>query len=304
MKKRFFILFIIGCIAFPVMGGGQQESSINEDIDKTFVYSSELGDIELPKNPQRVVVLNAFVAGSIFKLYGDVVGHEKWTSVNPLFAEYMENSLQVDPESVEQVMSLNPDLIITTGTNKKIEELSSIAPTVQFSYGKLSYLDTIVEVGKVFGKEDEAKSWVKNFKNKVRAVGEQIKAKYGEDVTISVIEAFGDSIYLYGDNWGRGTQLVYQEMGLQMPESVKEVALKEGYYAISTEVIPKYSADLMILSKFEGSNTSFLDTETWKNIEAVKNSQVLEIPAESFYMTDPITLENQLKVIRNFFLNE
>ena len=29
-------------------------------------------------------------------------------------------------------------------------------------------------------------------------------------------------LYVYGDNWGRGTEILYQEMKLNMPEKVKE----------------------------------------------------------------------------------
>jgi len=101
---------------------------------------------------------------------------------------------------------------------------------------------------------------------------------------------------------GRGTQILYQEMGLQMTDAVQEVALTDGYYAISAEVVPDYAADLMIFTYFIGSNLSFETTETWTNIEAVKNNLVLKIEAESFYMTGPISLGYQLDTIEAYYL--
>lgn len=301
MKKISISLLALTCLALSLTAGGKKELR-SKEADQTRIYASEQGDIKVPAHPKRVVVLNAFVAGSVFKFYGPVVGHEKWTAVNPLFADYLKDSTEVDPENVEQVMALNPDLIITTGTNKHIKELSQIAPTIPMTYGKFNYLETVEEAAKIFGKEAEAEKWKKNFAEKVEAAGEEIKKKYGKDVSVSVMEAFGDNIYLYGDNWGRGTQLVYQQMGLKMPQAVKDVAMKDGYYAISAEVVPKYSADLMIFSKFKGADTSFLKTKTYQNIPAVKKNRVLVVDAESFYMTDPITMENQLKIIKDFFL--
>ena len=53
-----------------------------------------------------------------------------------------------------------------------------------------------------------------------------------------------------------------------MPEKVKEMALKDGYYALSTEVIPDYAGDYVILSKYAEADTSFQETETYKNIPA------------------------------------
>ena len=268
----------------------------------TIVYASERGDIEVPADPERIVILDSSAAGSILMFDGSVVGHEQWTGSNPLFAEYLNESTEVSVDNLEQIMALSPDLIITSSSDKNFEELLKIAPTVGFTYGRLNYLDTIVEYGKLVNKESEALKWVEDFKGETARVGKSMKEIYGDDVSISVIEAYGEEMYLYGDNWGRGTQIVYQEMGLVMTEAVKEVALTDGYYSISAEVIPEYAADLMILSYFEGANTAFMETETWQNIEAVEKGQVLKAEAEKFYMTGPITLDYQLDEIEAFFV--
>ncbi len=283
---------------------GQNEDQIqNEDQtqSETFTYQSEHGDIELPTDPERIVVLDASAAGAVLLFDGSVVGHEQWTGHNALFQDRLKNSTEVATDNLEQILALNPDLIVTSPSNENFEELSQIAPTVSFTYGRLNYLDTIIEYGKMLNKEEKAKQWVERYQAKAKIAGEAIKSKYGEDVSISVIEAYGDEMYLYGDNWGRGTQVVYQEMGLRMTDPVKKVALTDGYYSISAEVVQDYQADLMILSQFEGSNTAFMETETWNNIKAVKNNQVLMVEGESFYMTGPITLEYQLETIESFF---
>ncbi len=280
-----------------------EESSVEEKEEATtIIYAAESGDIEVPADPQRIVVLDSSAAGAILMFDGDVVGHEVWTGGNPLFADYLKDSTEVAVDNMEQVMALNPDLIITGSNNENIKELSEIAPTVSFTYGKNTYLDAIIEYGKLVNKEAVAREWVVQFQEKAQKAGASFKEKYGEDVSISVMEGYGDEIYLYGDNWGRGTQIVYQEMGLVMPEAVKEVALTDGYYSISAEVIPKYQADLMVFAYFNGSNLAFMETETWKNLDAVKNERVLKAQAESFYMTGPITLEYQLQELENFFL--
>ena len=311
MKKYLAIIIavfmLVGCtpsqtVDKPVNEGPMEATSDQDLMAKTFMYASEKGDIELPTDPQRIVILDSSAAGAILLFDGSVVGHEYWTGTNPLFADHLKNSTEVSVDNLEQIMALSPDLIVASSYNENLEELSAIAPTVAFTYGKLNYTDTIIEYGKLVNKEEEAKKWVEDFKAKSLAVGEKIKAEYGEDVSISVIEAYGEEMYLYGDNWGRGTQIVYQEMGLVMPKPVKEVALSEGYYSISAEVVPEYQADLMIFAYFKGSNMAFTETQTWKNIEAVKNNHVLKVEAEKFYMTGPITLEYQLDQIEEFFV--
>lgn len=285
-----------------------QSSNENSDNqtnqDKMRVYESENGNIEIPVSPQRIVVLDSFAIGSILKFGGNVVGYEKWAATNPHYTPFLENATLVNAENLEQILALDPDLIITSSTDKNYKELSEIAPTLSFTYGRLSYLESITEYASLIGKTSEAQAWVNDFQQRAKEAGIAIKEKYGENVTVSVMEAFGDSMYLYGDNWGRGTQILYQEMGLKMTEAVKSVALKDGYYAISPEVIPEYTADLMVLCYFEGSNMAFLETDTWKNIPAVKNKTVLVKEAESFYHTDSLTLDYQLKEIKAFFLKD
>jgi iron complex transport system substrate-binding protein len=48
---------------------------------------------------------------------------------------------------------------------------------------------------------------------------------------------------------------------------------------------------------------SFQDTETYKNIPAVKNGRVLEMTGEGSSFSDPYTLEMQLELFEDFFLN-
>ncbi|MGV2644906.1 ABC transporter substrate-binding protein, partial [Clostridium perfringens] len=115
-----------------------------------------------------------------------------------------------------------------------------------------------------------AQAWIDDFKQRAQKAGDEIRAKIGEAATVSVIESFDKQLYVYGDNWGRGTEILYQEMKLKMPEKVKEMALKDGYYAISAEVLPEYAGDYVILSKFADAEASFQPTETDKQIPAVR----------------------------------
>lgn len=121
---------------------------------------------------------------------------------------------------------LEPDLIIgLSHTMKNIEKLKKIAPTVSYTWGKLDYLTQHLEMGKLLNKEKEAQDWIDDFKNRAAAAGEDIRAKIGEDATVSVIESGDNGLYVFGDNWSRGTEIMYQEMNLKMPERVKEMTL-------------------------------------------------------------------------------
>lgn len=269
---------------------------------KTITYQSENGAIEVPANPKRIVVLYGTLSGHVMALGGNIVGIEKWSLDNPNYKKYLTNTVEVSDENVEKIVELNPDLIIAGSTNKNLDKLVKIAPTVSFTYGKLDYLTQYIEVGKLMNKEKQAQEWVDNFKAKAKKAGEEIKAKIGAEATVSVVEGDTKQLYVFGNNWGRGTEILYKEMGLKMPKKVEENALKPGYYAISSEVLPEYAGDYMVFSKNSEGDNSFQKTDTYKNIPAVKNNRILEVEAKGFYFNDPISLDYQLDTFTKYFL--
>jgi len=267
----------------------------------TITYESENGPIKVPADPQRVVVLSSF-AGNVMSLGVNLVGVDSWSKMNPRFDDKLKDAEEVSDESLEKIIELDPDLIIGLSNINNVDKLNEIAPTVTFTYGEVDYLTQHIEIGKLLNKEKEAQAWVDDFKKRAQTAGEDIKEKIGADATVSVIENYDKQLYVYGDNWGRGTEILYQEMHLAMPDKVKETALKEGYYALSLEVLPEYAGDYVILSKFNGSDNAFQETDTYKNIPAVKNNRVFEVNGNEFYFNDPLTLDFQLDFFTQSFL--
>ncbi|UHA75586.1 iron-hydroxamate ABC transporter substrate-binding protein [Paenibacillus sp. 481] len=299
MKKVYIpFLFIMLLIMSACNSTPAKESQAT-----TITYQSENGPVVVPADPKRVVVLSSF-AGNVMSLNVNLVGVDTWTMKNPRFKDKLTNVAEVSDENIEKIIELNPDLIIGLSNVKNVEKLKAIAPTVTYTYGKVDYLTQHVEIGKLLNKEKEAQAWVDDFKQRAQKAGTDIKAKIGEDATVSVIENFDKQLYVYGDNWGRGTEILYQEMKLKMPEKVKEMALKDGYYALSLEVLPQYAGDYIIFSKNKEATVAFQETNTYKNIPAVKNNKVFEANMMEFYFNDPLTLELQLDFFIKSFLGK
>ncbi len=300
MKK--LLPFLLALVLILSACGGPNPKKGETGQAETITYQSENGPVEVPANPQRVIVLSTF-AGNVQSLGVNIVGVDSWSKINPRFDE-LKNVEVVTDENLEKIIELNPDLIIGLSNTKNVDKLKQIAPTVTFTYGKVDYLEQHLEIGKLLNKEEEAKKWIEEFKRKATQAGEQIKAKIGEDATVSVIENYDKQLYVFGNDWGRGTEVLYQAMKLNMPEKVKKMALKQGYYAISPEVLPDFAGDYVIFSKNADGDTSFQETETYRNIPAVKNNRVFEVNAKEFYFNDPDTLEYQLDFLEKAFLNQ
>lgn len=279
------------------------KASETKDEPTTITYESETGPVEVPADPKRVVVLATY-AGNVAALDVNLVGVDSWSKSNPGYDSYLADVEEVSEENLEKIIELDPDLIIGSSTTQNLDKIKEIAPTVTFTYGKVDYLTQHLEIGKLLNKEKEAQAWIDDFKERSAVAGKEIKAKIGEDATVSVIENFDKQLYVFGDNWGRGTEVIYQAMGLNMPEKVKEMALEAGYYALSLEVLPEYAGDYVIFSKVADQDNSFQETDVFKNIPAVQNGQLFEANAEEFYFNDPISLDFQLEFFKDSFLKQ
>jgi len=304
MKKWLLPMFMIVVLVLAACGNKEEkadEGSKDKASAETITYQSESGPIEVPANPKRVVVLSSFV-GDLLKLGVNVVGIDSWSKDNPNFQDEIKDAVVVENTDIEKIIELDPDLIIGLNGIENADKLAEIAPTVLFTYGKVDYLQQFIEIGKVVNKEKEATDWVKDFKERAAETGTKIKEKIGEDATVTVAEMFNKQMYVYGDNWGRGTEILYQEMGLKMPEKVKQDALKPGYFAISTEVLNEYAGDYVIFSTFKGEDSAIKNAAWFKDLEAVKNGHLFEVNGNEFYFNDPITLDYQLDFFEKKFL--
>lgn len=293
-----FLLFASACnnqtTNSEKMADGQKE---------TITYESEDGPVEVPANPQRVVVLSSFV-GNVMKLGITPVGVDTWSMKNPRWKGKLKETSEVSEENLEKIIELNPDLIIGLSTTKNVDKLKKIAPTVTFTYGKIDYLQQHIEIGKLLNKEKEATAWVKEFKEQAGKAGQKIQAKIGKDATVTVVENFNKQLYVFGTNFGRGTEILYQGMGLNMPKKVEESATKSGYYAISPEVLPEFAGDYLIISKYDDTVNAYMESNSYKNIPAVKNGRAFVVNAREFYFNDPLTLDYQLRVFQEKFLDQ
>ncbi|HLR03114.1 MAG TPA: iron-hydroxamate ABC transporter substrate-binding protein [Virgibacillus sp.] len=310
MKKKVTLILLLSMLFINACSNGSENEANNKTNqnnqhggdEETITYESENGPVEVPADPQRVVVLSSY-AGDLINLDVPIVGADSWSMDNPNFEEALKDAEEVSDESIEKILELEPDLIIGLSNIKNYDKLNEIAPTVTFTYGKADYLQQHIEIGKLVNKEDEATEWAEDFEQRAASVGDKIRDKIGEDTTVSVLEGYDKQFYVYGDNWGRGTEILYQAMGLKMPDKVEEMTEEEGYYALSHEAIPEYAGDYLILSEEEKTD-NLKESNVFKDIPAVKDDQVLQVDMDRFYFNDATTLDYQLDVFEDYFLDQ
>jgi iron complex transport system substrate-binding protein len=278
MKKGLFFTILLVCLLLAACSSGETKTKTDSNSSKeessTFTYESEQGPVEVPKEPKRIVALTN--GPNVISLEGKLVGIDEWTEMNPLFTDKLKDVEVVSDDQLEKIIELDPDLIIAGSQTKNLDKMKEIAPTVAFTWGKLNYIDQQIEIRK----------------------------KIGDDATVSVIETGQKELYVFGNNYARGSEILYQAMKLNMPDAVKDNALETGIHVISPEAVGDFTGDYLVLSKNPDVDNSFMDTDTWKNIPAVKNGHVIEINSKESTYSDPVTLEYLLKTFEDGFLEK
>ncbi|WP_347551560.1 iron-hydroxamate ABC transporter substrate-binding protein [Pseudalkalibacillus hwajinpoensis] len=281
-------------------GSGEDEKS-NEMRTFTLPDGQEF---EIPSEPERIVATD-YVGYFLAMGITPVGAPDQFVLDNPYFTEDQIADIEDigTPPSVEKVTSLDPDLIVVTD-QEQYDLLSKIAPTVLMPFGTYDSLDEEVKaMGEIAGKEDAAEDWIKEFDEKAEAAKKELDGVIGEDETVGIYEVQTKDFYVFGDNFGRGGQVIYDALDLKAPEKIqKEVIEGDNWKKISLEVLPEFAADHMFYTEYAAEDNQDALKETkesalWQNLDAVKNGQLYEMNFDDMYYYDPIAVEGQLDLI-------
>lgn len=300
--KKLFIPLLVLILALAACGNNDSDDSKDSEAKKS--YKTDNGkSVDIPKNPKRIVVLGTTYAGGLKQLDANIQAVAKNVDDSSVLKDKFKNVKKIDPENVEAIAEEKPDLIITYNTDKNLKKLNKIAPTVAFDYMKHDYKEQHLELGKIIGKEDKAKEWIKNWENKTKDDGNEIKDQIGDDTTVSIIKDFDKKIYVLGKTYGHGSEVLYDSFGLKMPEKVEKATKENDLADISAEQIPEMSGDYVVTPVAKGSDLSFENKAVWKNTEAVRNGHTFKVDEGIYWLNDPYSLDYERKDLKKQLLN-
>lgn len=283
-----------------LQNSAQSNSGQTSENLQTKVVSTVNGEIKIPVNPKRIVAdqyLGSFIALNITPI-GTPGLHRK----NPYFAEALKEVEDIGDVngSLEKVIDLQPDLIVTgvTGDQNRYEQLSKIAPTVSVPYGELKNAhEELTYFGKLLGKEKEAQAWLAEYDRRIAAARESVGKAIPSDTTFSIFELTDKSTFVYGDNFGRGGQAVYQALGFKPPTHIAAQILEKQWAELSNELLPQYAGDYIILTSNDRTLEDIKADPIWASLDAVKNNRVYIWKEERSWYFDPIAVLSQTEEI-------
>ncbi|OBR63242.1 hypothetical protein A7K91_25160 [Paenibacillus oryzae] len=265
----------------------------------TRVIKTVKGDVEVPRNPERVVVL--YLLGDVLSLgivpvgvssvYEGAAFQDRLSDIQSL-GEWFE-------PSPEAVLALAPDLIIVP-SEETYDMLKDIAPTVYLPYFEMSTEERLSMLGEVLSREGESKALMENFLAKVEESKIKLKEAGILDKTVSIMEGGkGNMAVVDTINYGRGSQIIYEYLGMKGPEKLQhniETLEAANAQSISFEVLHEYAGDYIFRSSYDGM-VDLSDHTIWNNIPAVKEGRLIEISFGLSYYNDIYSLDKQLDFI-------
>ncbi|CDH91022.1 iron compound ABC transporter, iron compound-binding protein [Clostridium botulinum B str. Eklund 17B (NRP)] len=309
MKKLKSILLIGLTIATIgiVTGCSNNNDSKTSSKEETRIVQLVKGEIEIPKNPQRIVD----ISGSSEELV--LLGHTPIATANVDSYEtdkvpsYIEEKLgnakvvghsMMDTMDIEAILSAEPDLIIMAPRQEKIyDQLKEIAPVVMLEDKSNDWEAKFKDVANLFGQEEEAQKWLDNYYDKAKKLGDEIKSTNGEKTYLTVLASSGQ--FMVFTEGGIGTVLK-DDMALPQPDNMPA---QDGITLpiVSMEGLTEINADHIILIATESDKADLEKNTVWKEMRAFKEGNVTILDASPYFSQayNPIGRELLLQSIKD-----
>lgn len=258
--------------------------------DDTRIVSALNGDIEIPRNPQRI----ADVSGISDILY--IIGKKPVATADSdafdytIFPTYLEGILEgarivgypmSETVDIEGILETNPDLIIINPRqNRALSQLNMIAPTLVIEPDVNDWRSDMRMVADIFEAHDEVEEFIMQYDERAREIGEAIRLANGEDTTYFAFLAAGTDYFLFtGAAFG---DIMYNDMGLGIPDRLPEqddISLPVA----SLEGLTEINADFMIILASDEDRHTLESSSVWQNMEAVIQDNVIWLPQSPYF---------------------
>jgi len=237
--------------------------------------------VMVPKKIYKIVSLYPMATQLLFSLRsedkliatprGKVVNDVNFTKVFPDAKSLPEASDFREP-NIETILSLKPDLVITTYQTpiKKLEEAGIPVVLLNFESPQLM-LKSIQFLGNILGQYEEARQALLYFNEKLEYIKDKTSI-INKKATLyiagaNILTTFGGDFYQ--------TYLIDLAGGVSVSKD-----LKGGKVNVSAEQILLWNPDYIVLTSYCSDTVNdVLDNPKLKDLKAIKNRDVLRMPS-------------------------
>lgn len=318
MKKIALLLFTTLLVITLAACGSNNEKkdtgssdSKEEKAPEAVEIKQDLGDTEVPKNPEKVVVFDFGVLDSLDKLGVEVAGVAKAGAIPSYLEKYegdeYENIGSLKEPDFDKISEIKPDVIFISGRQSQVyDQLAEIAPTVYLGVDPANYMesfkDNMKTLGKIFDKQSEVEKELKNIDSAVAAVQDNAKEL---DKKALIILANDDKISAYGLNSRFG--LIHDVFGV--PAVDENIEASTHGMNVSFEYVREQNPDLLyVIDRSaaigeESAAKQIVENELVKATNAYKNDNITYLDPEFWYLSGGglVSVQEMIKEIEASF---
>ena len=307
MRKLLLGSIALVMIVLALAGCGKTTSS-SSATTKELTYNGQTYTV--PKDPQKIAVLSNSVLSMLYAVDGKAISRVSTTDPLPPEIEALPILGQTANINMEQLLGLNPDLVLgLENQHKKYESQlqSSKIPTVLINYdGIKDNVPLIKFLGALTNHEDKATTLANTYESNVNKVKDSVKAQ--QPARVAVLRATGKGVTAETD--AAITASMVKDLGMTNVVSThldKTTTDKTVPYSLETLAADDPDIIFVVTMGKEEEITKAMkqamtDNPAWANLKAVQNNRVVYLPSKLFLLNPGLqTPEAMARLVKEVY---
>lgn len=289
MKKLLLGSIALVMIVLALAGCGKSTSS-SSATTKELTFNGQTYTV--PKDPQKIAVLSNSILSMLYAVDGKAISRVSTTDKLPPEIEALPALGQTANINMEQLLGLNPDLVLgLENQHKKYEAQlqSSKIPAVLINYdGIKDNVPLLTFLGELTNHQDKAKTVIATYENNIAKVKDSVKSQ--QPARVAVLRATGKGVTAETD--AAITASMVKELGMTNVVSAhldKTTTDKTVPYSLETLAADNPDIIFVVTMGKEEEITKSMkkamtDNPAWANLKAVQNNRVIYLPSKLFLL--------------------
>ncbi|WP_339206720.1 ABC transporter substrate-binding protein [Paenibacillus sp. FSL K6-3182] len=203
----------------------------------------------------------------------------------------------------EAIAAARPDVIISYNMAEENKDLLPLAPVVELPFMTMNWREQFLIIADIVDKRQTAETWLAYYDQLIIRSNHRLDRQLGYRGTAVVWEIDSNKAYCCSSSHGRGSQILYDDLGFQPPSELLEQGFfARGYVESDIETIASYPADHIFITSLPSCQRDLIQMDRlfhsprWLALKAVQNKQVYLLnEPDMFCGYDPISTQAQLR---------
>ena len=289
MKKLLLGSIALVMIVLALAGCGKSTSS-SSATTKELTFNGQTYTV--PKDPQKIAVLSNSVLSMLYAVDGKAISRVNTTDSLPPEIEALPTLGQTANINMEQLLGLNPDLVLgLENQHKKYEAQlqSNKISTVLINYdGIKDNVPLLTFLGELTNHQDKAKTVIATYENNIAKVKDTVKGQ--QPARVAVLRATGKGVTAETD--ASITASMVKELGMtNVVTSHLDKTTTDKTVPYSLETLAADNPDIIFVVTMgkeeeitKAMKKAMTDNPAWANLKAVQNNRVVYLPSKLFLL--------------------